>query len=211
MKIIKYAIILSSCLLGVGLVPILIAAAGANAPAPTYHLTTPLGGGDPVITNTVTVTLTPGVATSLIYTDAQGQPTLFDFPAGAVTQTTAITLIPELVTLPRPDFIFGGHAFVLLASRDGQLDKSFKFSAPVTTTVYYSDEDVQSVADENLFRLYWWSGNGWWNAERTCDPVSPYTHDKVNNLISTAICYPAQFGLFATYPVYLPLVVHVAP
>lgn len=182
--------------------------ARANALVPSYHLATPSGGSDPVFTSTVSVTLIPGVATSLIYTDAQGQPTSLDFPANAATQTITITLIPALMTSPRPDFVPGGHAFVLFASRGGMLDKSFKFNAPVTTAVHYSDGDVQPVKSEDLFHLYWWSGNDWQNAERTCAPTSPYMHDEINNVISTAICYPGQFGLFAVYPVYLPLIVH---
>jgi len=163
------------------------------------------------LTSATFITLTPGTAATLIYTDAQGSPTWLDFPANAVVQTTTITLIPELATGPRPDFVFGQHAFNLLASRDGMLVKDLSFNVPVTVTMYYTDTDVQSMPDESLFKLYWWSGWDWRDAGHTCVPESAYAHDVTNNVINTAICDPGQYGLFATYSTYLPLIFRTAP
>lgn len=169
-----------------------------------------IGGGTPLAqTNSVSVTLTPGVAVSLIYTDSQGLPTILDFRANAVAQTTTIEFVPELMTSPWAYFISGGHDFVLFACLDGVLDKGFAFSAPATVTIHYGDA-LGAVADESLFSLYWWSGNDWRNAAGTCVPSSSYVQDETNNTITTAICYPGQFGLFAAHRIYLPLIARAA-
>ena len=210
MKAMKHIAILSSCLLAASLIFLLAMIVKADALISAFQPNVLLEGTDPVIADTVTVTLTPGVATHLVYTNTQGQTTSLNFPANAATQITAITLVPELMTAPRSDFISGELAFVLFAYQDGTLNKGFIFNAPVTVTVHYSSS-IESIADESLFSLYWWSGNVWRNAAQTCDPMSPYAQDEINNTIITAICYPGQFGLFGTHPVYLPLVVRPIP
>ena len=162
--------------------------------------------GGPPMQNTISITLTPGLVASLVYTDAQGLPTQFDFPGNAITQTTTIILTPELLTSPRPDFILTGHAFELVASHDGQLDKAFVFSAPVTVTVRYSNNDVQTVPNEDQLTLYWWSGYDWLDAVNTCSPASFYIREPNDNRISISFCSPGQLGLFATNKIYLPIV-----
>ncbi len=164
------------------------------------------GGGVPPTTTPVSITLTPGIGASLIYTDTQALPTLLDFPANAVTRTTTILLTPELLTSPRSDFIFAGHAFGLLAMQSGQLNKGFIFNAPVTVTITYSDKDVQKVPSEDQLILYWWSGFDWRDAASTCIPASAYSREPTHNRISIPICYPGAFGLFATYQIYIPVI-----
>ena len=210
MKTVKYITILSSCLLATSLALVTAMIVKADALTSGFQPNALLGGTDPVFTDTVTVTLTPGITTSLVYTYTQGHTTSLDFPGNAATQITTITLVPELMTAPRPDFISGELAFVLFAYRNGTLNKGFVFSAPVTITVHYSDS-IETMADENLFSLYWWSGDVWQIAAQTCDPMSPYAQDEINNTIITAICYPGQFGLFGTHRVYLPLVIRAIP
>jgi hypothetical protein len=162
--------------------------------------------GGPEITYTNSITLTPGIASSLLYTDTQNLPTRLDFPADAVVQTTTIEFAPALWTSPKPNFIFAQHAFVLIASRDGALDKSFTFNAPVTVTISYSDADIQTAADESRLTIYWWTGNDWRDATYECDPMSSYYRDLTANTISVPICQLGQLGLYSTHQIYLPFI-----
>lgn len=162
--------------------------------------------GGPPITYTDSITLTPGVASSLLYTDTQGLPMRLDFPADAVVQTVTINFAAALWTSPDPYLIFAQHAFVLVASRDEALDKGFTFNAPVTVTISYSDADIHTAADESRLTVYWWTGNDWRNAAYECDPMSSYYRDLAANIISIPICQPGQLGLYSTYQISLPLI-----
>lgn len=163
-------------------------------------------GGIPV-TFTLSITLTPGVASSLLYTDTHGFPTRLDFPAGAVLQTTTIHFAPELWTSPAPYLIFAQHAFVLMASRNGVPDKGFALNAPVTVTISYSDADIQTAADESRLIMPGWTGNYWRDAAYSCDPMSFYYRDPTANIISVPICQLGQLGLFSTHQIYLPFII----
>jgi len=204
----KYVFVLLTCLIGISLAIVFGLTARANSlkPGVPYYQTL-LSGGFPSITDTVSVTLTPGISSSLVYTDAQGLPIILEFPPDAVTKTVTVTLIPDLLTSLPPNAIYGNKAFELLATRVGDLEKNFRFSAPVTTTMQYSDDDVQLIAEEESLHLYWWSGIGWWKAEQTCEPNSPFVHNETDNTIVTAICFPVQYALFATHSIYVPLLV----
>jgi len=70
-----------------------------------------------------------------------------DFAPGAVTRTTTLTLTPILAT-DGMDLAFAGHAFDLVAVRDGVAVNGLAFGAPVSATIRYSDLDVWSIADE---------------------------------------------------------------
>lgn len=154
----------------------------------------------------VAVTLTPGVASTLIYTDPQGLPTRLDFPAATTAETTTVVFRAGQVTALRSDFITTGHSFELLALREDHLDKSFVFRVPVTVTIQYSDSDIQNVAEESQLLLYSWSGWKWYDSAQTCSIVSSYVRDIDHNTISVAICRLGQHGLFSTYRVYLPVI-----
>lgn len=172
-----------------------------------HNPTSRTGGGLPMIaTNPITVNVSPGLATSLIYTDAQGLATQLDFPPNATTQTTTIALTPELLTSARPDFISTGHALELVAFQNGDLNKGFVFNAPVTITINYSDNDVQRIPSEDRLTLYWWSGFEWRDAIKTCQPAASYLREPTYNRVSLSICYPGCFGLFSTFQMYLPVI-----
>jgi hypothetical protein len=198
--------------LAVALAGILANLAWAEMPASSDRgaALSPLASIYNSVDTSVSITLTPGVAASLTYTDPQGLPTRLDFPAGAAVVTTTITFMPDLLTSPRPDFIPSGHAFDLLASRDNALDKSFAFNALVTVTVHYSDTDVP-VTSERFLSLYWWSGNDWRDAAQTCALPQSYTRDEIGNVIGVGVCEIGQFGLFASYRLYLPYISRAAP
>ena len=140
----------------------------SNSIRPDLPLESPSGG--PTTTVIVSVTLIPGLAANLMYTDSQGSITQLDFPANAVTQTTTIALDIDQRTSPIPEFIWTGHLFHMLAFQNGDLNKGFNFEAPITITLEYSDSDILGVPHEDWLKLYWWSGSNWIDSVSTCTP-----------------------------------------
>jgi hypothetical protein len=154
----------------------------------------------------VTVTLTPGMTTTLTLTDTQGLTTTLFFPAGAVTETVSLTLTPTSGT-SQLSWVFAGHAFDLAVSHEGVLLPDFTFSVPVTVTIHYSNVDVRLVRDEGQLTLWEWVGNTWQDAVQICDPLEGYNHDEVDNVVSLGICRTGNFKLMGpTYPVFLPVI-----
>jgi hypothetical protein len=159
----------------------------------------------------VSTTLTPGVATSLTYTDTQGLPTTLDFPPDAVTQTTTVFLTPTVVSR-QAGYAFAGHAFELAAYRTGTLQPGLVFSAPVSVALHYSDWDVRVVTDELELELWWRMDGGWQDAAQTCDPATDYDRDAAGNVLGVPICRVGGFALFGpTREVYLPVMYQLWP
>jgi hypothetical protein len=153
----------------------------------------------------VSITLRPNVGTNLTYTDTQGLPTILTFPAGAVTQTTSLTVTPTLGG-QRPGYAFAGHAFDLTASQTGAIVPNFSFSQPVTATIRYSDADIRVIADEQELILWQWIGSGWQDAAQSCVPAATYARDVARNTLSVGVCRSGAFALFGpTHQIYLPL------
>jgi len=159
-----------------------------------------------ILAEPVSTTLTPGIASALVYTDVQGLVTQLDFPGKVVTQSTSLILTPTLVP-GGSGFAFAGHAFELSAYQEESLQPDFAFGASVTVTVHYSNDDVQVVTDESQLALWWWMGSEQQDATQTCVPPSTHGHDVANNVFSVAICRVGRFGLLGpTNQLYLPLV-----
>jgi uncharacterized repeat protein (TIGR01451 family) len=75
-------------------------------------------------------------------------------PPNVVTETTTIVLTqlePETLTTP-PEFVAGGIALELDAYLGDEQVTNFTFSAPVTLTLEYTDEDVAGM-DESTLQL----------------------------------------------------------
>jgi hypothetical protein len=154
----------------------------------------------------VTVTLTPGMTTTLTLTDTQGLTTTLFFPAGAVTETVSLTLTSTPGT-SQLSWVFAGHAFDLTASHEGVPVPDFAFSVPVTVTIHYSNVDVRLVRDEGQLTLWEWVGNTWQDAVQVCDPLESYHHDEVDNVVTLRICRTGNLKLMGpTYPVFLPVI-----
>jgi len=154
----------------------------------------------------VTITLTPGLTSTLILTDTQGLTTTMLFPAGAVTETVTLTLTPTVST-DGGTWVFAGHAFDLAAYRDDLLLPDFTFSVPVTVTIHYSDVDIRLINDESSLALWAWVGDHWQDAVQSCEPTAGYQREEGGNAISLAICRTGRFKLVGpTYPVFLPVI-----
>jgi glucosylceramidase len=156
---------------------------------------------------TLSLSGTASLPASLVYSDTQGLTTTLEFPAGVVTLTTTVWLTPTLAS-DRPGFAFAGHAFDVEAYQADTLVPGLILSAPVSVTLYYSDDDVRRVADEQQLVLSRRTGSEWQDAAQTCDPASSYIRDVTHKTLSVPICQVGQFGLFGpTRQVYLPIVI----
>jgi YVTN family beta-propeller protein len=169
-------------------------------------------------TNYVTVvegaqaTIDPIGGSTLVYTDTQGNPTIIQVPAGAVTETTTLVYTPvETATAPS-GFVFAGHAFNLEAYRNDVLLSGFTFSVPVTVTIHYTDTDVARMDEESLVLEYWnVSENAW--EDVAC---GPYDRHPDENWLSVPICHLSLFALFGVesggeHWLYLPLILKNHP
>jgi hypothetical protein len=88
------------------------------------------------------------------------------------------------------------------AYQGGVRQLNFTFAQPVMVTIYYSQQDVRLIADENQLVLHRWEENVW--ADAACDA---YVRQPFENRVSAPICGLSHFALFGpTHRVYLPLV-----
>lgn len=128
-------------------------------------------------------------ATSLTYTDTQGSPTAFDFPAGSTPFSTTVSITPTVAASGK-GWDFAGHAFELDA------EGITSFEQPVKITLTYSDADVHVVSDESGLQLMHWDGVVWETAEATCsDPIGREVSVE-NKVLEVEIC---ETGLYALY------------
>lgn len=148
--------------------------------------------------------ITPGISTTLKYTDTQGLVTQILFPANAITITTAITLTPNLANGGN-GFTFAGHAFDLEASQNGIKLPIMSFQVPVTVTMQYSDLDIRLVSDESSLAVWVWVDGAWQDVTELC--TSAYARDLIDNVIIVPICRIGKFGLFGpTHQVFVPII-----
>jgi PKD repeat protein len=176
-----------------------------------------MGTGIATYTEEVAVTLVDGAQTvvdptlggTLIYTDAQGNPTTVKVPGGATTETITLLLTPVAspTQLVSPNLRFINHTFDLEAYVGDRPVSGYVFSRPVTITVQYSDADVAGVDEENL-RLRYWTGSVWDDAANTCTPPSTYTRDLVQNVLGVPVCHLSRFSVVgqSLNTIYLPAV-----
>lgn len=158
-----------------------------------------------VLSNPVSTTLTPGVSSSLAYTDTQGSLTRIDIPAGAVMQTTTLTLTPTLAS--RHGFAFSGHAFELAGDQAGNVQSALTFSVPVTITIDYNPADIRLISDADDLTLWWGANNQQQDATLTCDSASAY--QRKSHVLTIPVCRGGRFGLFGpTHQLYVPLFEH---
>jgi hypothetical protein len=128
-----------------------------------------------------------------------------DMPVGAFTTTTSFTHtgFTSLDTEPPSAFQFAGRGLELTAHQWGALQPGLPFEHPITITVRYSDEDVESLDEESL-ALFYRDGDAW----RT-DGLTVTRRLTETNEVVVRAAHLTAFGLFGKdrgYRVYLPLV-----
>ncbi len=153
----------------------------------------------------VSVHLSPGTATTLIYTDTQGLPTSFIFPAGLVSATTSATVTPTLAS-PLFGLDFAGHAFDLSLKEAGSGTEIMNFSLPVSVAIHYSPMDTAVISDTGSLALYRLDQGGWVAADFGC-PESLLRSAPEVGVFETAICQSGRYALFGpTHAIALPVV-----
>jgi hypothetical protein len=153
--------------------------------------------------------VSPGVATTITYTNEAGYTTTLEFPVGAVTRTTTITYTPLFSpTYPiSAGLRLAGNAFDLDAYCWIDL-LAARFSEPVTLTIHYSDADIAGI-DESTLALYRWIGwlEQWRKVGGNFYPGEDQWLDAENNLLVARLRRFSRFGKYGvTYPIFLPLV-----
>jgi len=149
------------------------------------------------IANGAAAVAAPAGDVTLIYTDAQHNPTAILVPAGAVAQRSSLIYAAQVSpSAASPGGLqFANKAFTLDAYVDGQHQPGFVFARPLTVALTYSDSDVAAVKEAELV-LYYWTGAAWADAAETCAPMSKYQRDLAANRLSVAICHLSEFALF---------------
>jgi hypothetical protein len=69
------------------------------------------------------------------------------------------------------------------------------FQTGVTITIFYSDQDVQGILDEDTLRLDRWTGTGWQDVAETCIPSSTYITDTLGNMLQVATCHLSRHSM----------------
>jgi len=144
----------------------------------------------------------PAQETALVYTDAQGNDTTIDVPAGAVTETTTLVYSPEVTVTVPVDWLFGNHAFQLNAYMEGIPQLGFEFQLPISVTVGYSDADVMYLREQTL-ELWYWDGDKW-----STDGITIIERDTFNNQLVVTIEHLSEFAMFGEerWIIFLPLI-----
>lgn len=153
-------------------------------------------------------TIVPAEGGTLSFENVNSQTTTVLVPPNAIDQPTTFHLVEAEPNSAPDNRESVHHGFDLSASRNGVPLTGFAFTAPISVTIAYSDDELAGVWEDNL-ALYYWNGTAWADAATTCSPTSTYVRDPANNQISVAVCHLSQFGLFGEkWPSsYLPLVV----
>jgi len=118
-----------------------------------------------------------------------------------------VVVTPTLVTLNNHLLMPIGHNFDLAAYEDGVWVPNFTFAQPVDLMIRYSDEDLGSGRETNMYLGRWVGGDEWSDAAATCVPPSTYTHNLPGNQISLEICQSGSYALLLRSALlYLPFV-----
>lgn len=155
----------------------------------------------------VTLSAGDGVTATLVYTDPQGASTGLAFPAGAVTTSLEVEVRPEIPAHPPAGRAFAGHAFSLLAYRDGRrVEPGVEFGAAVSVTIRYTAADVRLLrpgAEPELGRSI---EGAWTAAGADCPGAGPARVDGTRRVVTAALCRTGAYGLFGpTRQLFLPL------
>lgn len=155
------------------------------------------------------VEVSPAEETTLTTTDYAGNTGSVVVPAGAVTQTAALSYYPLVASAyPTPEGMAMIEPFRLTAALQGVPQATFDFSVPVTLTVGYNDKGTATLYEDTLNLYRWKEGVGWQPAQDSCPEGQRYFNlDLATNTATVQICTLSEFALLgaAKHTVYLPL------
>ncbi len=129
---------------------------------------------------------------ALSFVDVRGNLTSLVFPAGAVNQSTMMTLAATTPGSSPPNHSWAWHAFTLSASQGGQAVPGLVFGAPVQVTINYTDDDLGGMPEDSLKLMMWDEARSEW-LDAAC---GPYDRRPGENQLTALICRVGQFALF---------------
>ena len=140
-------------------------------------------------------TVTPWIASTLIYTSSVGVTTTMSVPAGAMTSTIFLTYnhlgIPQGIP---SELESAGVVFALNAYQNGVLADNIQPIKPVTVTIEYAGATISQL-DEATFALYTKIDGIWTDAASTCEPSSQYLRYPAEDRLTVEICHFSEFAL----------------
>ena len=154
-----------------------------------------------ILPKPVETTLTPGITTTLSYSDMQGLTTEIVFPSDAVSEITHLSLTPTWA-YSWPGEAFTGHAFDLEAYQNNILIPGFSFNSPALVKVQYSADDINLLVEGKQPDLWELTNDAWQNAATLCNLIQEPSQEF---LLVSPICSTGKFGVFGpTNQVFLP-------
>ncbi|HPS33603.1 MAG TPA: ABC transporter substrate-binding protein [Anaerolineaceae bacterium] len=159
----------------------------ALIPMPIYELSK---GAVPT-----TFTVEPGSQASLDFDFPSGGSLNILLPAGALAEPIAIVFTPDTDVDERmPGGLFrSGKRFDLMVCQENQCDEPYFFEDFVTLTLQYTDADVQSLIEDELY-LYVWDGSYWVDIVQQCSAGGmQYIRDPSQNRIGAPVCHFSRF------------------
>ena len=144
----------------------------------------------------------PDLGATLVYTDAQGSPTVIQVPPGAVTGTVTLAYLPTHAPVPPPGMHSVGHDFVLEAYKDGVHLQGLTFDPPFTVTINYTDTQMIGLVEKTLG--LWFLDGATWSTEG----ISVTAHMTLTNQLEATCGHLSTFALLGEElrRVYLPLI-----
>lgn len=149
-----------------------------------------------------TVTVQPGQAATMSYTDPSGGKVTVQIPAGAVDQPTTFVYDNQATPSQAVSFQFAGRSFTLTAFRNNSALDGLTFLQPVTLIIEYTDADVAGFDEDTLLLFFYDENTGIWSQEG----ITVVTRDPASNRITLQITHLTEFALGALGPIHLPLV-----
>jgi hypothetical protein len=157
-----------------------------------------------LLSEPVSAEVPPDADARLIYTDTQGLPTWFDFPAGSVPISRTVYITPTIGTR-NSTLGFAGHAFdvgLYIAEKNGW---DTGFPLPITVTIHFSQADIAVISAPEQLNLYYWNGLAWIPGRETCAGTPGPSLDLEGGLFSLQVCETGKYALYGpTHPVFLP-------
>jgi hypothetical protein len=159
-----------------------------------------------ILSAPVEISFTPGISTTLRFTDTQRLPSWLDIPSNAYNRPLTLQIIPTVEERAQ-NYAFAGHAFELNVILNSKQNADFGFNHPLVMTITYSPQDIAVITDSASLALWRWDGAAWQDAAQTCSPASEYIRNPDHYSISVPICLTGIYKLMGlTRQFYLPVI-----
>ncbi len=146
-------------------------------------------------------TVTPGEGGVITSTDGNVR---LDFPPGAVTNDTTVTITLFMSTTHSPPSSFGAGFHLDLTATDdtGQPVDNFN-DKPFTFTYTYNEDELQAIGiDAKTLEIYFYNTD-----TEEWESIKPVTVDTVKKTVTVTLDHLTEFAVFGKGSTYLPVIV----